>query len=313
MKTTPVTKADFERSVLAVPPIARRPDFSLNETANSALIRYLESGGIKTLMYGGNANFYHLGLSDIEEAARQLIEVAGSDTWVIPSIGPEFGKALDQARLLAPMGFPTVMVLPTSFPMTPAGVPIGIANIAERFGNPVIAYVKAENYARPADLAALIRHGYVCAIKYGVVRQNPTEDAYLSEILQHVERDRVVSGIGERPAPAHLLKFGLVSFTSGAVCIAPRLSLALLAALKSGDQESALKHQTEFLPVEDLRDRHSPIRTLHTAVTLSGIADMGPMQPMLTEITDPAARREIERAAHALRAKDEAAAGRRAA
>ncbi|HUK11005.1 MAG TPA: dihydrodipicolinate synthase family protein [Stellaceae bacterium] len=313
MKTTPAVKADFERSVLAVPPIARNADFSLNEAANRALIRYLEAGGIKTLMYGGNANFYHLGLSDLEEAARQLIELAESDTWVIPSIGPEFGKALDQARLLAPMQFPTVMVLPASFPLTQAGVPIGLSKIAERFGRPVIAYVKTENYARPADLAALIRDGYVCAIKYGVVRANPTEDAYLSEILEHVERDRVVSGIGERPAPAHLLKFGLVSFTSGAVCIAPRLSLALLAALKAGDQERALALQTAFLPVEDLRDRYSPIRTLHTAVTLSGIADMGPMQPMLTEITDAAARREIEHAARALRAEDETAGGRRAA
>jgi len=313
MKTTPVSKADFQRSVLAVPPIARNADFSLNGAANRALIHYLEAGGIKTLMYGGNANFYHLGLSDLEEAARQLIELAGSDTWVIPSIGPEFGKALDQARLLAPMQFPTVMVLPASFPLTQAGVPIGLSKIAERFGRPVIAYVKAENYARPADLAALIRDGYVCAIKYGVVRQNPTEDAYLSEILQHVERERVVSGIGERPAPAHLLKFGLVSFTSGAVCIAPRLSLALLAALKAGDQERALALQTAFLPVEDLRDRYSPIRTLHTAVTLSGIADMGPMQPMLTEITDAAARREIERSARVLRAEDETAGGRRAA
>lgn len=313
MKITPVTKADFERSVLAVPPIARHADFSLNEAANGALIRYLEAGGIKTLMYGGNANFYHLGLSDLEAAAAQLIELAGGDTWVIPSIGPEFGKALDQARLLAPMGFPTAMVLPASFPFTPAAIPIGLAKIAERFGKPVIAYVKTENYVRPADLAALIRDGHICAIKYGVVRQDPTQDSYLSEILQQVERDRVVSGIGERPAPAHLLKFGLVGFTSGAVCIAPRLSLALLAALRAGDPERALALQTEFLPIEDLRDRYSPIRTLHTAVTLAAIADMGPMQPMLTDIDDPAARREIERVARALRIKDEAAGGRRAA
>jgi dihydrodipicolinate synthase/N-acetylneuraminate lyase len=313
MKITPVTKADFERSVLAVPPLARHPDLTLNEAANRALIRYLEAGGIRTLMYGGNANFYHLGLSDLEAAARQLMELAGNDTWIIPSIGPEYGKALDQARLLAQMQFPTVMVLPASFPATPAGVAIGLAKIAERFGRPIIAYVKAENYARPADLAALIRDGLVAAVKYGVVRKDPADDAYLSEILRHIDRDRVVSGIGERPAPVHLRKFELVSFTSGAVCIAPRLSLALLAALRAGDDERATRIQAEFLPVEDLRDRHSPIRTLHTAVTLSGIADMGPMLPMLTEITDAEARRDIESAAHALRAKDEALGGRKAA
>ena len=40
---------------------------------------------------------------------------------------------------------------------------------------------------------------------------------------------------------------------------------------------------------------------------------MGPMLPMLTEIEDPAHRRDIERAARVLRAKDEAFGDRKAA
>jgi len=313
MKTTPVTKADFERSVLAVPPMARHADFSLNADANRALIRYLEAGGIRTLMYGGNANVYNLGVLEFEAEMRALAELAGADTWVIPSIGPEYGKALDQAQILREIPFPTAMVLPMGFPATPAGAAIGIRKIAERYGKPVIAYVKAENYIKPSDAGALIRDGVAIAIKYGVVRKEPATDAYLSALLDHVSPDKVVSGIGERPAPAHLIKFGLVSFTSGSVCIAPRMSLALLAALKADDEEKALKLQTPFLPLEDLRDALSPIRTLHSAVTLSGIADMGPMLPMLTEIEDPAQRQNIERAARVLRAKDEAYGDRRAA
>jgi len=313
MKTTPVTKADFERSVLAVPPMARHADFSLNVEANRALIRYLEAGGIRTLMYGGNANVYHLGVLAFESEMGALAELAGADTWVIPSVGPEYGKAMDQAQILKALPFPTVLVLPMGFPATPAGVAIGIRKIAERYGKPVIAYVKAENYLKPADAGALIRDGAVVAIKYGVVRKEPATDAYLSALLDHVDPEKVVSGIGERPAPAHLIKFGLVSFTSGSVCVAPRLSLALLAALKADDEEKALQLQTPFLPLEDLRDALSPIRTLHSAVTLSGIADMGPMLPMLTEIEDPAQRQNIERAARVLRAKDEAYGDRKAA
>ncbi|HKF73126.1 MAG TPA: dihydrodipicolinate synthase family protein [Stellaceae bacterium] len=313
MKTTPVTKADIERSVLAVPPMARHADFSLNVEANRALIRYLEAGGIRTLMYGGNANVYHLGVLAFESEMGALAELAGADTWVIPSVGPEYGKAMDQAQILKALPFPTVMVLPMGFPATPAGVAIGIRKIAERYGKPVIAYVKAENYLKPADAGALIRDGAVVAIKYGVVRKEPATDAYLSALLDHVDPEKVVSGIGERPAPAHLIKFGLVSFTSGSVCVAPRLSLALLAALKADDEEKALQLQTPFLPLEDLRDALSPIRTLHSAVTLSGIADMGPMLPMLTEIEDPAQRQNIERAARVLRAKDEAYGDRKAA
>ena len=313
MKTTPVAKADFERSVLAVPPLARHADFSLNADANRALIRYLEAGGIRTLMYGGNANVYNLGVLGFEAEMSALGDMAGADTWVVPSIGPEYGKAMDQAQILKSLPFPTAMVLPLGFPATPVGVAIGIRKIAERYGKPVIAYVKSENYLRPADAGALLRDGAVIAIKYGVVRKEPATDAYLSALLDHVDRERIVSGIGERPAPAHILKFGLVSFTSGLVCVAPRLSLALLAALKAGDEEQALDLQTPFLPLEDLRDALSPIRALHSAVSLAGIAEMGPMLPLLTEIEDPAQRREIERAARVLRAKDEAYRGEKAA
>jgi len=313
MKTTPVTKADFERSVLAVPPIARQADFSLNEGQNRAFIRYMEAGGIRTLMYGGNANFYNLGVSDFEAAVRQLAALAGTDTWVIPSIGPEYGKAMDQVQVLRNLAYPTAMVLPLSFPGTPAGAAIGIRKIAERYGKPVIAYIKSDNYLNPADAGALLRDGVICAVKYGVVRKDPMPDAYLSAILEHVDPDHVVSGIGERPAPVHLRKFGLVGFTSGSVCVAPRLSLALLAALKAKDDGKAAEIQSRFMPLEDLRDGYSPIRALHTAVTLAGIADMGPMLPMLTEIEDPAQRQKIEAAARALRASDEAFGGRKAA
>jgi dihydrodipicolinate synthase/N-acetylneuraminate lyase len=313
MKTTPVTKADFERSVLAVPPMARNADFSLNVGGNRALIRYLEAGGIRTLMYGGNANVYNLGVLGFEAEMSALAELAGPETWVVPSIGPEYGKAMDQAQILRDIAFPTAMVLPLGFPATQAGIAIGIRKIAERYGKPVIAYVKSENYLKPSDAGALIRDGAVIAVKYGVVRKEPATDAYLSALLDHVEADRIVSGIGERPAPAHLIKFGLVSFTSGSVCVAPRLSLALLAALKAGREEQALELQTPFLPLEDLRDALSPIRALHSAVSLAGIADMGPMLPMLTEIEDPAQRRDIERAARVLRAKDEAYDGKQAA
>ena len=50
---------DLARSVLAVPPLARRADLTLDHAANRALIRHIERGGIATLIYGGNANLYN--------------------------------------------------------------------------------------------------------------------------------------------------------------------------------------------------------------------------------------------------------------
>lgn len=48
MKTSPVTVQDLQRSVIAVPPLARHADLSLNEAANQALLRHLEAGGCAT-------------------------------------------------------------------------------------------------------------------------------------------------------------------------------------------------------------------------------------------------------------------------
>ena len=57
------------------------------------------------------------------------------------------------------------------------------------------------------------------------------------------------------------------------------------------------------MPLEDCRDGISPIRVLHDAVTLAGIADMGPMLPILTGL-EPAERARVEPVAKALLAID---------
>lgn len=313
MKTTPVTKADLERSVLAVPPLARSADLSLEVEENRKLIRYLEAGGVSTLMYGGNANFYNLGVFDYAETVEKIANLTGADTWVIPSIGPDFGKAMDQAKILRDLTFPTCMVLPLNFPATPTGAAHGIAKIANRLGKPLIAYVKAENYLRPQDAGALARDGVLCGIKYAVVRDNPLEDSYLRCILDYVNRDLVISGIGERPAINHLRDFGLTGFTSGSVCVAPRLSTLLHAALKTKEYGKAAEIRALFLPFEDLRDRISPLRVLHEAVTLAGIANMGPMLPMLSGIDDRAMLNDIKATAAILRRRDETAGAMEAA
>ena len=115
MKTSAVTAADLARSVLAVPPLARNGDLTLNPSANAALIRHLEAGGVSTLMYGGNANFYNIGLYEYGAVLDFLEQTVAAESWVIPSVGPDFGKLLDQARVLRTRAFPTAMVLPRLF------------------------------------------------------------------------------------------------------------------------------------------------------------------------------------------------------
>ena len=299
MKTSDVSLDDLSRSVLAVPPLARHTDYTLNIEANRAMIRYLEAGGVSTILYGGNANLYNTRPSEYAAILAALREAAGSHTWIIPAVGPSYGVFMDQAEVLRDFDFPTVMVLPAIDATTSAGVVEGLRQFAERFGKPIVIYLKREGYLRAEDVKDLFDDGVACALKYAVVRPDPSEDRLLSDLCSSIDRRRIVSGIGERPAITHVRDFGLDVFTSGSVCVGPRQSLALLRALRNQDYAFAERLRAGFLPLEDLRDAINPIRVLHDAVSLAEIADMGPLLPLTSNLSDTD-RSRVTQAARAL-------------
>lgn len=305
MKTSAVTPADLARSVIAVPPLARHSDLSLNPAANRALIRHLEQGGVRTLMYGGNANFYHVGVGEYAGILDFLADAAGPDTWVLPSVGPDYGKAMDQAAILRNTAFPTAMLLPMTFPFTDGGLAAGIRHFTDALGKAAVVYIKSDNYIMPKTLAALVTEGRIVSVKYAVVRKNPADDAYLRALIDTIGSEIIVSGIGERPAIVHLREYGLKSFTSGSVCIGPRGSMKLLHLLQEKRYEEAEAVRAAYLRLEDCRDEVNPIRVLHDAVTVSGIADMGPMLPMLERV-DQRVRERLHSITQALLAHDTA-------
>jgi 4-hydroxy-tetrahydrodipicolinate synthase len=307
MKTTPVSSTDIAASVLSVPPLARRADLAIDPLQNGRLLDHLRSGGVRTFMYGGNANLYNMGVSDLRALCDLLIKLARDGDWMIPSVGSDYGKAHDQLRLLREYPFPTAMVLPHKAQSTPAGVATGIRKLADAYGKPVIAYVKDEGYVEASDMGRLVKDGAICAIKYAIVRQNPLEDAFLGDLVCAVDHNIVISGIGERPAIDHITKFGLKAFTSGSVCVAPGLSMSLLRAIKRGDMAEAQRLRALFIPLEDQRDAHSPLRVLHDAVRLAGISETGPMQPYLSNFNEPVILAGIEKAAKELLAAERTA------
>lgn len=308
MKTTPVDVADLASSVLSVPPLARAADGTPDKTENRKMVDWLRSGGVTTYLYGGNANLYNFGVAEFPALLDLLEEIAPGDGWMIPSIGADFGKAMDQAAILRDRAFPTAMVLPLGFPATPAGLASGFGKLADAAGRPLIAYIKNDGFLDAGDVARLFRDGAITALKYAVVRAEPRNDAYLAAILDAVgSGERIVSGIGERPAIDHL-EMGLSAFTSGSVCIAPHLSTAILKAVQGGRLAEARAIRESFLPLEDLRDAHSPIRVLHEAVRLAGICDTGPIGAFLSNLDGAERLDAIARAARELKARAEASA-----
>ncbi|MEZ5356787.1 MAG: dihydrodipicolinate synthase family protein [Bryobacteraceae bacterium] len=307
MRTSPLSTADFQ-GVFPVPPLCRKPgaarqiDFAQTEK----IARHIAAGGIRNFLYGGNAFLYHLSLAEFEAL---LDWCAGIDDGflMIPSAGPSFGRALDQAPLLRQRNFPTVMLLPCADPRDALGLERGYREFADAAGMPIIVYLKdesnfgADKQAGLDAVARLVNDGVCIGIKYAVVRKDPTVDTYLDGLLARVDRAHVISGIGERPAIDHMRGFGLPGFTTGSGCVAPALSRALFEANCAGEWSTAASIREHFIPLEDLRDAWGPARVLHAAVELAGIAESGPIVPYVTAIDDRQ-RAELSPVAKALAA-----------
>ena len=285
MKTT-ISSSDLHASVIAVPPLCRDAKFQSNAAENAKLIQHLEAGGVSTLLYGGNANFYNIALGEYEAVLDQLEAAAAPDTLIVPSVGPYFGVAMEQAAILARKKFPTVMLLPTVAVSSPEGVRIAVLKLVEKLGRPIVLYIKDAAYVTLDVVKSLVEAGAISWIKYAVVRADPAQDELLAGLVLTVDPALIVSGIGEQPALVHYTKFGVRAFTSGCVCVAPRRSQELLLALQAGDLARAEAIRERFTLLEDLRNAHGPIPVLHHAVAQAGIAQTGPMLPLLANLSD---------------------------
>ena len=293
--------------VFSVPPLARVPgkERAIDFEQNSRIVRYLAEGGISRFIYGGNAFLYHVTLAEYEQLLEWLSAIQQDGLWFIPSAGPSYGRLMDQAPLLRRFAFPCVMTLPCGDPRDAAGLERGLREFADAADAHLMLYLKEEtnmgaNLAAGLDaVARLVDEGICIAIKYAVVREQPEKDAYLDQLLLRVDRRKVISGIGERPAITHLRQWGLPGFTTGSGCLAPAMSAAVFSACHDGKFAEAERIRSRFLAFEDLRDAWGPARVLHHALELAGIADTGPIPPFVSELSAEQ-KNQIDRVAQEL-------------
>jgi dihydrodipicolinate synthase/N-acetylneuraminate lyase len=308
MKTTGFSDEEL-RGVFAVPPLARKGDSrrSIDFGENDRLVRHVAAGGVVRFLYGGNAFLHHVTLGEYEDL---LAWMAGfpDELLAIPSLGPSFGRAMDQATLLCRHRFRCAMALPCNDPRDAAALEVGLREVADAAGLGLILYLKEERSfgtetgAGLDAVARLVDAGICIAIKYAVVRADSAQDPYLEGLLERVDRRLVISGIGERPAVTHLTRFQLPGFTTGSGCLAPHLSNGVLRACHAGEPERASEVRAHFLPLEDRRDEWGPARVLHAALDLAGVASTGPIPPFVSALHEkkraalaPVARRLLER------------------
>jgi dihydrodipicolinate synthase/N-acetylneuraminate lyase len=274
------------RGVFAVPPLPRSSDGGRAIDFDNAerVAAHIAGGGITRLLYGGNAFLYHVTLA---EYGALLDWLSGFDhtRWPIPSVGPSFGRAMDQACLLRRHRFRCAMALPCADPRDAEGVERGLREFTDAAGLPLILYLKSEEAFGPDReraidaIGRLMDDGTAVAIKYAIVRRDPSIDPWLGALLGRVDRRRVISGMGERPAIVHLRDAQLGGLTTGSGCIAPASCADLFHACEEARWPDAERLRERFMPLEDLRDGWGPARVLHHAAELAGIASCGPILP----------------------------------
>jgi dihydrodipicolinate synthase/N-acetylneuraminate lyase len=279
--------------VFAVPPLARAPGKAraIDFEESLRIVRHIAKGGISRFIYGGNAFLYHLTLDEYEQLLTWQAAIKEEGLWFIPSAGPSYGRLMDQAKVLRRFAVPCVMTLPCGDPRDAAGLELGLREFAHAADTRLMLYLKEETnmgvdlMAGLDTVAQLVDEGICIAIKYAVVREDPSQDPYLDQLLRRVERCKVISGIGERPAINHLRQWGLRGFTTGSGCLAPALSAAVFSACRAGDYAEAEGVRSRFLDLEDLRDAWGPARVLHHALALAGVAATGPIPPFVSELS----------------------------
>ena len=141
-----LTKGHFERSVMAVPPLARDASGNIDVAENTRLIRHMEAGGVSLLLYGGNANIYHLPLTEYDALLAMLATTASASTLVVPAVGPTYGLMLEHAKILRKHAFQTAMVLPQQGITTSAGVATGARRFVEAAGIPALLSIKHDGF-----------------------------------------------------------------------------------------------------------------------------------------------------------------------
>ena len=269
MKTGPVSLDDLSRRVrcaAAGPPAGCRATASTSIRTN-VLVRHMLAGGLTRLLYGGNAFLYHVTRESSSRCSAGWRSMP-DDVWAIPSIGPVlWPRASIRRGCVSTVRFPTVMLLPCGDPRDAAGLERGISEIADAAGVPLVVYREGRRQLRPrSGSPAWTRwRGSSTSARSSAPSSTPScgrtrrTIRISTRLLARVDRRRVISGMGERPAVVHLRHRRLPGFTTGSGCVAPALSQSVFEAASNGRLDGGRRRpRADFLPLEDVRDALGP-------------------------------------------------------
>jgi 4-hydroxy-tetrahydrodipicolinate synthase len=263
-------------------------DGSVDEDAVRSHVSFLVDNGIERLVPVGNTGEFSSLAPDEVVALTRATREASPGALVVTGIGGPLPTALELTAEALDAGADAVMV------HHPAHTHVGRRGLEEYYrrlsraaGGQLFLYKRSHRV--PDDLVvALARDGAVSGVKYAV-----NDVAAFERARAAAPETPWLCGTAELWAPFfHLL--GARGFTSGLVNAAPRLSIALQAALDEGDLARAMELRGLARPFEELRaedEAAKNVPAVRRAMELAGFAP-GPPRPPLAPL-EPADEQRV--------------------
>lgn len=238
-------------TVQLVPPTPFTPDGRrVVPDVLGRFVRESAAAGISVFIpAAGTGEFHSLSAAEAVECIRVTREAA-PEAVVMAPVGLALGHAIEVGRQAAEVGADALLVMPPVHPyLSDAGVGDYLRAIADAVPLPLLTYKRGPV---PSDklLLQLAGEDRLVGVKYAV----NDVDAFARLAAAAAGRMGLYCGTAERFAPFFMLA-GAAGYTSGSGCVAPRLTLALHAALAAGDMPKAMRLLAAIRPLEDARAR----------------------------------------------------------
>lgn len=250
------------------------------------LDRALAAGLHVPVVNGNTGEFYSLTVDEAEAICAELCAMVGGRAPVLAGVGRSVKDACRLAAAAARAGAAGLMVHQPPGPFAaPRGVVDYVRRVADAGGGlPLMLYLRNDAIGTAA-IAALCAVPGVIGVKWAT--PNPMR---LAEAIAACDPGIIwVGGLAEVWAPA-LYAVGARGFTSGLVNIWPERSLAIHAALESGDYAAARALIAGMAAFEEIRAQElngTNVTGVKAALQAMG-QDCGPTRPPaawpLTEI-----------------------------
>ena len=245
-------------------------------------VQYLVQHGVDFIMPEcGTGMVYDASLEEYEAVVGTYLDAAGDAAYIVPGIGPGFGRSIEMGHIARSLGVAGVMIMPVVGPASANGVYNGFREITKAVQLPTVLYQRRLDIMPVNDVVSLCELDEVVGLKYAV----EDLDAFDRIVERAGDRAAMVCGMAEDPCIDYM-SHGAVGFSSGMANFVPRMSLTLRNKFMTGDGAEAERLRVLMVPFEDFRGENGARYSgsaLHAAMDYVGLAG-GPVIPFAEDV-----------------------------